>query len=242
LDIGARLNHIDFGNMRGVNQRLGSVLEYDFLSRVSQDKIIYPRYDSCAPFVEFLACRTAMCPLFHRLTLVTEALLPPANGYEWAWENLQLDDDIDFTTKDLHIMERVNEEHEGELYNSEHFIYSGNYRLMLTKIFKLLPNLREVAIRTLKPGEHHPGWNGPKMLKRLSFYHDKLNTNPIYYNTWQYDEILNCVSWFIDEFGELCTMEGAGPQARFTEDFLAARLASRCFTRIIFLDYPGYGC
>jgi hypothetical protein len=70
------------------------------------------------------------------------------------------------------------------------------------ELFGCLPNLKDILCRKLLPGEHVPGWDGPELLKGLSFYHAELNTNQIFYGDWRYDILHNRVTKWIDEYGE----------------------------------------
>jgi hypothetical protein len=91
------------------------------------------------------------------------------------------------------------------------------------ELFGCLPNLKDILCRKLLPGEHVPGWNGPELLKGLSFYHAELNTNQIFYGDWRYDTLHNRVTKWVDEYGEEDEELNAGPQAQFIDDVLAAR-------------------
>jgi hypothetical protein len=91
------------------------------------------------------------------------------------------------------------------------------------ELFALLPNLKDILCRKLYPGEHISGWNGPELIKGLSFYHADLNTNPIFYGDWRYDTLHKRVTKWTDEYGEEVEEDDAGPQAQFIDDVLAAR-------------------
>jgi hypothetical protein len=46
----------------------------------------------------------------------------------------------------------------------------------IEELFACLPNLKDILCREMYPGEQVPGWNGPELLKGLSFYRPDLNT------------------------------------------------------------------
>jgi hypothetical protein len=46
----------------------------------------------------------------------------------------------------------------------------------IEELFACLPNLKDIVCREMYPGEQVPGWNGPELLKVLSFYRPDLNT------------------------------------------------------------------
>lgn len=73
------------------------------------------------------------------------------------------------------------------------------------------------------------------MLKQLSFYHDDLNTNDIFYGDWQYDTVLNRVTVYKDEFGDEIAEPGAGPQASFIDDLKGAVETSGTKAKLAFL-------
>ena len=100
-------------------------------------------------------------------------------------------------------------------------------------LLRYLPNLRTIEVRKLRPGEHCPYWNGPEALKGLSFYREDLNTNPIFYDDWQYDTDHYRVTVTIDEFGDEVIEDGAGPQAGFEEDLEAAMEASGTSAEVV---------
>ena len=71
-------------------------------------------------------------------------------------------------------------------------------------------------------GEHLPGWIDPSMFQQLSFYKPELNYVNIFYGDWQYDTVHYRLTQYKDEFGAIVSEPGAGPQASFMDDFLAA--------------------
>lgn len=56
----------------------------------------------------------------------------------------------------------------------------------------------------------------------MSFYHPHLNINHIYYGDWQYDTVHFRVTHYKNAFGEDVVDPGAGPQAGFVDDLMAA--------------------
>lgn len=85
-----------------------------------------------------------------------------------------------------------------------------------------LPNLKTIKIRKLRAGEHVPDVDGMDALPDLSFYRPKLPVNDIFYGDWQYDTVHKRVTVYTDEYGEEIVEAGAGPQASFIDDVVAA--------------------
>ena len=88
-------------------------------------------------------------------------------------------------------------------------------------------------MRKLNAGEHIPGWDGPKLLKQLSFYKPDLNTNPIFYGNWTYDTKHQRVTVYKDDFGEWIQEDDVGPQASFIDDLEAAMIRSETKAKIV---------
>ena len=89
-------------------------------------------------------------------------------------------------------------------------------------ILSRLPNLEKIELCSLTPDQHNPGWVGPELLKGLSFYREGLNFKKIFYGDWQYDIVQFRVTIHKDEFGDEVAEDGAGPQATFKDDMMAA--------------------
>jgi hypothetical protein len=158
-------------------------------------------------------------------------------GSPWGWENIALGkgDDPQFKVKDRRILNVINAAHHKEVNLQSKFLTAGTYRTMLTQIFKMLPNLQEVTIGKLKDGEHIPGWVGPELVKRLSFYNNTLQINKIFYHDWQYDEKHLRMTSYVDEMGweEEQKVDDVGPQARFIDDFEASMKAANVKAKVI---------
>lgn len=75
---------------------------------------------------------------------------------------------------------------------------------------------------TIQRGEHLSGWIRDGLFQGLSFYQPDLNLNPIYYGDWKYDTVHHRTTEYVDEYGEVVTEPGAGPQASFFDDLRAA--------------------
>jgi hypothetical protein len=103
-------------------------------------------------------------------------------------------------------------------------------------LFSGLPELKTINIRKLKVGEHVPGWKGPDAIKMLSFYHQGLPTNDIWYGTWQYDTKHFRITVWVDEFGETVGEDDVGPQATFIHDVIAAMILDAPGASIVELD------
>lgn len=82
-----------------------------------------------------------------------------------------------------------------------------------------------LSLTTLQLGEHLPGWIDPSVFEQLSFFKPDLNYGNIFYGDWMYDTVHFRVTQYRDEFGAIVEEPGAGPQASFMDDFLAAHKA-----------------
>jgi hypothetical protein len=100
-------------------------------------------------------------------------------------------------------------------------LYLSNTDSITGMMVAYLPKLEILYLRKLYPGEHIPGWKGPKALEGLSFYRPDLKVNDVFYGNWKYDTIHYRVTSWIDEFGEEMEEDGAGPQAQFGDDVIA---------------------
>jgi hypothetical protein len=172
--------------------------------------------------------------LIKRITLVGEALAVHQFGYIWCWEEVasRMGEDIRFSPEDLRVMSQVDSIHYHQSQRDHYFIVTGKFRQMLTQALQMLPNLSEVIVGKLKPGEQIHGWQGEEVLKRLSFYGRKdFDTTFMMYHDYLYDEIHHIVNTYIDEYGMLVEPDDAGPQVSFLDDFDAARHAVgiKCF-------------
>ena len=197
-----------------------------FWKAVANGRVFYPRY---AKFHDFLSLfvKNLVLPLYvTKIVLVSEGLKAHQYGYEWAWENLQNCEGVEYTDKDKEIIDKVNGMHATDLAINGGYLNGGGYRADLSKVFDVLLRLNTIEVRTLKIGEHNPEWDGPKLLKGLSFYREGLNTNPIFYGDWKYDTVHKRVTATFDEFGDEILEPNAGPQASFVDDLLAAMGAS----------------
>ena len=209
---------------------------YKFMSEVGHHARIYPRYDSIYPYIEFLKRHFAMRHLIRRITLVGDALCLPEHGYAWTWEQLALNmlEDPCFSEEDQQVMVAVGKLHYPHARRDLRFIYTGIFRLMLTQALMMLPNLSEIIIGKLKPGEHIPGWQGDELMKQVSFYgHKGFNLSTMFYGDYQYDEIHQVANTYVDEYGMVVEPEEPGPQATFLDDFDAARTAAGIDLRIV---------
>ena len=92
-------------------------------------------------------------------------------------------------------------------------------------------------VSPLRAGEQIPGWGAKNLFKQLSFFHDELDTRNIFYGDWQYDNLLGRVTQYRDEFGDLITEAGAGPQASFIDDLKAAKLDSGCKAKLVYQPF-----
>lgn len=228
----------DLGNLRLVNHRLYDNLGVAWAKKYANNRVIYPRYDSFRSFLALLLSMDVACHYVKRIVLVAEGMKVHEHGHDWAWEALLNWNDVDVTNEDMSVMYQVNVEHANMVTTEiEPFLNTGGYRSLLTLLLLRLPNLRTIEIRDMMPGEHHPGWKGPKLLKQLSFYYPDLNTNSVFYGHWQYDTVHRRVTHHKDEFGDDVIEPGAGPQASCKEDVRAAVAAVHHPTRLVFWHF-----
>jgi hypothetical protein len=236
--IGSHLKWNDFLSLRSTAKFMHTTLDYTFVTHVSNRVRIEPRYESMTACISFITTRSAtMLSLVKRVTIVGEALGVHECGYQWGWEFLAMEmgESPKFSLKDQEIMYEVNTMHNYHFWQDQHFIATGRYRHMLTYILSSLPNLSEIVVGKLKPGEHIRGWQGEEMMKRLSFYgRQGFDANLIFYSNWMYDEKHHVVNSLIDEMtGCRVQPEDAGPQATFIQDLDAAMFAARLHPDII---------
>jgi hypothetical protein len=220
------------------------ILDHAFVMNVSSRMRVEPRYESMMGYIDFIQSRPAsVLSLVKRVTIVGQALGAHEYGDEWAWEQLALEmgEDPQFSLEDQKVMHEIAKVHAYQLWRDQKFIATGRYRHLLTYILKSLPNLSEIVVGKLKPGEQIRGWRGDELMKQLSFYGRKgFDTTFIFYSDWMYDEKHQVISSFIDEFGDRVQPDDAGPQATFVHDLDAAMEAARLSLDIIRLH--GYCC
>ncbi|KAL6704040.1 hypothetical protein ACN47E_008804 [Coniothyrium glycines] len=211
----------DIGNFCLVSRRLALSGHAVLYKKALSSRVIYPRYDSFV-YLLSLVTKPVYANYVHEVVLVSEGLRTHEYGSGWAWENLLREIGEDATDKDLDIMAKLDHDHARAVANHNAFIFSGAYRKMLAYFLSCLPHLKVIKIRKLNKGEHVPIWQGPEMIKELSFYREGLNTNDIFYGGWKYDTVHHRVTQYVDEYGEKITEAGAGPQATFRTDLNAA--------------------
>jgi hypothetical protein len=233
-EIGAVIvNPKDFCNFRLANKRFGEATKYVQGKRIA-NTTVYPRYANVKAL--FAAIKDSEVAKYVRnITLLAECLKEHEFGYIWAWEDLQIWGDLQYTKKDVRLINAINMAHADDVIKNSDFIISGEYRTMLTTLLQALPNLNTITVRKLAPGEQIPGWRGVELLKELSFYHDRLDTRMILYSDWQYDTKHRRITHYKDEFGDLISEPDAGPQASFVDDLKAAVNASGTKARVNFM-------
>lgn len=195
---------------------------------------IYPRHSKMMDILVALNVN-GVASYVRNITVIAETLMQHEYGYNWAWEDLQIWGEFDFNERDVDLIEAINNAHWHDVLLNGDFVTSGDYRTVLSKILKRLPNLKTITIRNLTPGEHIPGWVGNKLFKQLSFYEEGLDTNAIFYGDWQYDRHYRRITQYVDEYGELIIEPHAGPQASFIDDFKAAVRNSNTEARAVSL-------
>ncbi|KAF1835894.1 hypothetical protein BDW02DRAFT_494864 [Decorospora gaudefroyi] len=213
-------------NMRRTNAAFFRAGEIAYGKAVACNRTVFPTSASISAFHALLDYWPWLSRHVRDVTLVGEGLRAHPFGSDWGWENVEHEEGVRFTDADYEIIHYANQEHTNEVALQGAFHVSGGYRAMLVGLFKRLPKLETINVRKLKVGEHIPGWNGPAALRDLSFYHPKLNTNDVYYGEWQYDDLHKRVTEYTDEYGELITEDGAGPQVFFIDDVILAMEAA----------------
>lgn len=235
-EIASRLeNPSEIADLRLVNKRFHCAVEMLFVKSVADNLVVYPRYASIQDLLSLFNSISVLPLNVFNITLIAEGLGWPRFGYYWAWEHMQMQEDVDFTEKDCKIIEAINAHHADDMAFNGSFITGGGYRTMITLLLSRLPNLKTITVRKLHAGEDIPGWGHPDMFKDLSFYREGMNTNKIYYRDWQYDTIAKRVTIHEDEFGDVVVEPGAGPQATFIDDLVSAVTTSGTTARIQFM-------
>ncbi|KAJ4985084.1 hypothetical protein SVAN01_09455 [Stagonosporopsis vannaccii] len=203
------------------------------LGKHINDMTVYPRFARMKALLEAVE-DPKVAHFVRTITLLAEGLKVHEYGYAWAWEDLQILAELNPTDKDFSIMRTIDAAHAQALNEDGNFIISGMYRKMLTTLLERLPNLTEVTIRKLAPGEQIPGWSGAKLFQELSFYRVGLDTRKMFYGDWQYDTLHHRITQYVDEYGEMISEPHAGPQASFDDDFKAALTASATKAKVNF--------
>lgn len=226
------VSHQDFLNFHCCSKRINAETLVAFGKKISA-MTISPSAGQMVHILNALCNKkTAVC--VKEITLLAEGLREHEYGYVWAWEDLQVWENLHFTSDDIDIINRINAEHTNARDMQSDFIYSGQYRALLFDILKACPNLKRINVRKLAPGEQIPGWGGNKLFKQLSFFRDDLDTRNIFYGDWQYDTVHGRVTQYQDEFGDVITEPNAGPQSSFMDDFRCAYRDSRCEAKVTF--------
>lgn len=225
-------SYADFHNFADSHIRFYHGTRWAFAKWV-RNMTIFPREDQMRHILEAVQ-DPEVAKFVRKITLLAEGMREHEYGYVWAWEDLQIWMDLEYNPNDIRVINRINADHANARDNQSAFIYSGQYRELLSAIIKACPNLDRINVRKLAPGEQIPGWGAKNLFKQLSFFHDELDTRHIFYGDWQYDTLLGRVTQYRDEFGDFITEAGAGPQASFIDDFKAAKLDSGCKAKVVF--------
>lgn len=223
----------DFCNFRLANKRFWEATKYAQGKRINS-ATVYPRLANMKALLAAVQ-DTTVAKYVRNITLLAECLKEHEYGYIWAWEDLQIWASLEYSKKDVKLINAINAAHYDDVVMNGDFIIAGQYRTMLTTLLQALPNLTTVTIRKLAPGEQIPGWRGVELFKELSFYHDRLDTRMILYSDWQYDAKHRRITHYRDEFGDLVVEPDAGPQASFVDDLKAAVSASGTTAKVVFM-------
>ena len=104
-----------------------------FCKAIVNGRTIYPRYEQFRDFI-LLLCANPVLPIHVRnIVLVGEGLMEHEYGYEWAWEALQDQENVEFTNKDMEIINCIINEHASDVFADGSFLTAGGYRIMLSK-------------------------------------------------------------------------------------------------------------
>jgi hypothetical protein len=119
---------------------------------LTKHKNIYSRYASMAHFLAMLRgfAEYGLGAGFASLSLVSDGLRINEYGYEWAWEQMALEDDVIITRADEDVMDKINTDHYNEVNNNGAFLTGGGFRSMLIAILAECPNLKVINIRKIK--------------------------------------------------------------------------------------------
>lgn len=196
--------------------------EYELALRASTNVYIYPTRDCLQDLLHTLKQRPKIRSIIKRVTVVSDVLVENEWGYGWIWEQVCHNAGLDaqFCDEDQLILYEANLAHAKEAYRNFRFIASGKFRKMLTDVFRLLPNVCEVAIGRLSGGEQIPGWSGPEIIKDLTFYHPDFDTTQIWYGKYSYDMVTREMD-VPDPYG-VDGPDPLHPHASFFDDFEAA--------------------
>ncbi|KAJ8112432.1 hypothetical protein OPT61_g5194 [Boeremia exigua] len=192
------VSSVDFCNFRLINKRIREVTTHSMGMRIV-NMTIYPRYTSIKALIQTIEHEDVV-KYVRSITLLAESPRVHEYGYSWAWEDLQMWSHLEYTDKDLMVMQDIDAAHANDIDHNGGFITTGHYRIMLTELLSCLPHLATIKVRKLNPGEHVPGWAGIKLLEKLSFYRDDLDTRYIYYGDWQYDTLHRRTTSYTDEY------------------------------------------
>ncbi|KAH9871178.1 hypothetical protein J1614_006754 [Plenodomus biglobosus] len=211
-------------NLRSVDKWFCYAVHMAFVKAVVDGRVLYPRYGSFSEILSLLGDNFTMGMHVSKIIIVSEGLKIHEYGYEWAWERLQFKEDaLAWNEADMNIIKDINHIHYQDIKAKSCFTDGGGYRATLTKLLTLMPRLAEIEVRKLHTGEHVPDWEGPELLKGLSFYKAGLDTNSIFYGEWEYDTKHLCRTSYIDEFGDKqFSRDDYGEQASCIDDVKAA--------------------
>lgn len=133
-EIASRLeNPSEIADLRLVNKRFHCAVEMLFVKSVADNLVVYPRYASIQDLLSLFNSISVLPLNVFNITLIAEGLGWPRFGYYWAWEHMQMQEDVDFTEKDCKIIEAINAHHADDMAFNGSFITGGGYRTMISK-------------------------------------------------------------------------------------------------------------
>jgi hypothetical protein len=107
---------------------------------------IFPREDQMRHILEAVQ-DPEVAKYVRKITLLAEGMREHEYGYVWAWEDLQIWMDLDYNPNDIRVINQINADHANARDIQSAFIYSGQYRELLSAIIKA----------TRKPKTLNPG-------------------------------------------------------------------------------------
>lgn len=205
---------------------MNEVTEYELALRDSKNVFIYTTYECLRDLLYTLRQRPTIRHMIKRITVISDIFLENEYGYHWGWEQVSNEAqlDADYSNGDMRVLFEANSAHAEEADRNLRFVTSGEYRKMLTEVFHLLPDVREISIGRLARAEQIPGWDGPEIIKDLTFYKPGLKTAKIWYGKYSYDMVTGEME-VLDPFG-IDEPIHLHPHITFFDDFEEARYAA----------------
>jgi hypothetical protein len=150
--VASNLDKEDIMNFRLTNRMFSAVRASWFWDMLITSKTIYGRFASMAHFLGLLQefSEYELGSRVECLSLVSEGLRFHEYGPEWAWERMALEDNINITSDDEAVIDKINYDHATEITTNGAFLTGGGFRSTLIGIIAACPNLKAINVRKLK--------------------------------------------------------------------------------------------